>query len=224
MKVILLWPDGPPACDPPRRRRFPAQGAESGPDLAIRHSFAAWCGETHLKRFAQYQGAARNGSGRSLSITPFGQQHRDLSLGPLLILRVPRIGLDGPLPPDLPLLALQLSSGCVDKLDTVLHHQRLGISFQVEIPLRMFWRAALRGDHRVLAVMLHPHQGNLSDLATFPAPSGEEDNRSIGAGQRVGLAASSGLISLDLLARLLPRTWFVLPRQWHAPIIESPLL
>src|SRR5215218_1161329 len=61
-------------------------------------------------------------------------------------------------PPDVAFLAVEFSRGRVEPLGAVLHHQRLRISLDVEIPVRMLRSTALRAHHGVLALVLYAHQ------------------------------------------------------------------
>src|SRR6478672_6841304 len=61
-----------------------------------------------------------------------GQEHGNLPVGLLLIVRVRRVGLDRPLPPDSALITLQFAGGGVEAICGVLHHQRVGIGLEVE--------------------------------------------------------------------------------------------
>src|SRR5215212_8453184 len=151
----------------------------------------------------------------------FGQQHRDRALGARLILRVWRICGDGALPPDLPLLALELACVGVEPVGTVLDHQGIGIRLEVVIPVRMLRSAALRGHHGIRAVVLHPHQGNLSDLAALPASGCEDHHRQPGATQRICLSPVRGFVALNLFSNPRQRTWLVVSIQRHASLLSA---
>src|SRR5688572_29431024 len=85
----------------------------------------------------------------------------------------------------------------------------------------MLRRSANGADHRVLAIMLHPHQSKLPDLADLVAPGGEDDNWATGARQCVGFASIRGFVTLNLLPHPATRAGLVLPCQRHSIIIDS---
>src|SRR5215212_9747043 len=136
-------------------------------------------------------------------------------------LGVRRICGDGALPPDLPFLALELACVDVEPIGTVLDHQGIGIRLEVVIPVRMLRSAALRGHHGVRAVVLHPHQGNLPDLAALPAPGREDHHRQRRATQRICLAPVRGFVALNLFSNPRQRTWLVVSIQRHASLLSA---
>ncbi|CAK7286524.1 hypothetical protein SGPA1_40784 [Streptomyces misionensis JCM 4497] len=79
----------------------------------------------------------------------------------------------------------------------------------------MLRRAALRGDHRVRALVLHPHQRRLADLPALRAPGGQHDHRQPGVAQRGPLRPARTLVQLDLLAHPLLRARLVLTLERH---------
>ena len=79
-------------------------------------------------------------------------------------------------------------------------------------------RAAAVGAHQgVLALVLHPHQGDLADVAALVPPHGHDDDRDARVPQRVGLPAAGALVGLDLVANPAHRARNVLTFHRTAP-------
>src|SRR4051794_5813254 len=129
----------------------------------------------------------------------FDQEDRDQSVGAGLVLRVRRIRLDRAFPPDLSFSTVELPGTTVDDRLAVLDGDRIGIRLEVVVPDRMLRCTALGGDHGVLAVVLHPHQRELTDLAGLVAPSGEDHHRPLRFAQQVAFPAAGPLVQLDLI-------------------------
>src|ERR1035437_3230818 len=71
---------------------------------------------------------------------------------------------------------------------------------RVVVPLRVLRGPALGGDDRVLAPVLHPHHGELADLAAPVPAHGDDDHRQAGGVLDVATLAAGGLVLGDLIA------------------------
>src|SRR5439155_7286342 len=139
-----------------------------------------------------------------------GDEDGNGALGPLLVLRVRRVCRDRALPPLVAFGSADLAQRRVERLRPVLDHDRIRMRSEVVVPDRVLRRAAHRRHERVLAVVFHPHERGLAQLARLVAPSRDDDHRQTRVEQRVGLTALRLLVGLDLLAHPVPWTRLVL--------------
>src|SRR3954469_13679384 len=149
------------------------------------------------------------------SVHPLEQEHRDLAVGPLLVLRVRRPGLDRVVPPLAPLLAGQQPHGVGVPLGSVLELD-LGAGEEVVVPLRVVVRPALRGDRDVLPVALDPHHRVLPQEPAPGADRGDHYDRVAGVSQRVGPLSVGLLVRRDLVTDPLLLAGGVDPFECHA--------
>src|SRR6478735_11725772 len=112
--------------------------------------------------------AAQRASRASVTSDPLEQEDRDLPVGLLLVLGVRRVLLDRALPPLRALGALG-DPGAVGRLVGAVLEVDLGVLDEVVVPGRVVGRAALGRDRGVHAVVLHPHDGVLAQLAGLGA-------------------------------------------------------
>ena len=97
-------------------------------------------------------------------------QDGDDPVGPLLVLGVRGVGGDGPLPPQGPLVALDLAGHPVRLLPGRPGARRAGRRRRLAYQWGWVGRPALRGDERVDPVVLDPHQRGLAELARRSRP------------------------------------------------------
>ena len=139
-------------------------------------------------------------------------EHRDLPVGLLLVLGVVGPGRDRALPPRGLLVAEDLAR-LVVLGDRAVLQLDARVRLDVVVPDRMLRRAAQRCDHRVLAVVLHPHQRGLADLAALGADGGQQDD---GLALQLGALGAAGLhVLLGVVAGPVGRAGFVFSGKWH---------
>src|SRR4029079_19297923 len=92
----------------------------------------------------------------------FEDEDRDLPGSLPLVAVVVRPDLDRSGPPGRPLVAGQLAGEVVPLLVAILELD-VGVLLEVVVPDGILRRAALRGDDRVVAIMLDPHERGLAE-------------------------------------------------------------
>ena len=122
-------------------------------------------------------------------------EHRDLPIGLLLVLGVVRIGLDRPLPPLGFLRPGQQARHPVALGRSVLQLD-VRVGHQVVVPDGVGGGTSLGGDHRVVAVVLHPHQRALADLPRLGAADGQDDDGHSPQGGPLGPTGTFVLLGL----------------------------
>src|SRR6266513_783826 len=93
-----------------------------------------------------------------------GDEHGDLPVGPLLVLRVGRVGGHGSLPPGGALGSRDLSDSSLEGFGAVLDRDLAGIGLEVVVPDGILRRAPFGRDQSVLTVVLDTHERDLADL------------------------------------------------------------
>jgi hypothetical protein len=142
-----------------------------------------------------------------------------LAIGFALVIRIVGIGRHRPLPPDRLLIAGHLAGVVVARCGAVLQFDA-GVPDDVEVPDRVLRRPAQRGDHRVLAVVLNPHQGRFAQLAGFGADRGQQDDRHA---LQFDTSGSTGLhVQLGVLAGPIRGAGFVFSGKRHTGSLRSP--
>src|SRR6185312_7576928 len=155
-------------------------------------------------------------SGGSARVRGFEDDPGNPAGGPLLVLRVGRVGGPRSLPPPGPLVPGDLAGDHVLYAGAALEFdERVGP--EVVVPARMGGGSALRRDRGVAAVMLDPHHRCLADLAAARPAVGDDHHRQAGVPQRRALRPAGALIQLDLVTDPGPGAWPVLAFDWHAP-------
>src|SRR4051794_1003414 len=148
------------------------------------------------------------------SALPLEDEDGDLPVGPGRIDGVVRPRLDRPGPPLLPLLTRELAGQVVVALGSVLQLD-MRIGDQVVVPDRVLRRSALRGDDRVVAVVLDAHEGGLAHLAGLRSTRRQDDDGP--AVPRRPLRATRALVELNLVAHPLLGARLVFTLDRHSP-------
>ncbi len=102
----------------------------------------------------------------------------------------------------------------IERLGAVLDHH-LGIGYQIAIPARVLGGATLGCHQGVVAIVLHPHEGDLADLSRLVASHCDDDNRDTGVPQGVGPGSPRGLLLGHLLGHPIPCARLVVPGDRH---------
>src|SRR5579875_1550160 len=191
--------------------RRPARGAEATLGSVVRTAVRAdHCGPPRPKATKQAASARRRTPLRAAR-----DEDRALAARLLLVLRVGRVGGDGAPPPLGLLVTGHLPGDEVEGLRPVLDHERRRVGLQVPVPLGVVGCTSLRGDERVLAVVLDPHERELADLAGAVPPRRDDDDRHARVLERVGTRPAGALVLGDLLAHPLRGRRLVLPAERH---------
>lgn len=184
--------------------RFPRQ-------IFLRPRRGVLAGRSNGARRDTFRARAEAGSAAGCGLH---DEHRDLPVGLLLVVRVRRKRGDGAFPP-LGLLRTGDLTGRHVLLQGAVLELHQGVGLEVVVPDRVLGRPALRGDQGVAAVVLDPHQRRLAELPALRAPGRQQDDGQSRVPQRRPLGAAGALVLLHLLAHPLRRAGFVLAFERH---------